>query len=529
MKLPWLLGWAWLLARCATADAELVFSTIAQPGVVLPGSVAGEIYTASSVDQSHAWGNSKVYFWAKATSSLAIAGTREGIWSWQNGAYALELLEGDSVSGGGGGLKVGKFDANDPAAVISNFTINPSGALLVSVRLRGGNTNANTDRGVIYHKAGANTLLQRSGVAGANFYTGVSLLADGAAYMMTTSNNGISQAFLFRGLPVQGLPSISFVASEGGAVGGEAGATYNTLGKPMQATDGSIAFIADVKTAGGAVEHRLGEYSGGNPSFPCATGTALAGSGGALTLGDLTSLQPAVGGGWYFSGSLQAGGANLGVVVPMLFRNGSLSSLFTGLSLADLYGEDGVSTDVPLLGGGPGGDLAMMSLFRPTNGGFRAAILRRNTDGAYKLILEDGKVAYVEGVAHAVSLFNLSPQSFTGEGALAIPVVFDGQSRVIIMARETTAPPTIRIGSPRRHRTTERRITLRGTASDDGTVTQVRYRVNGTATRVAQGTTQWNFTTPRLREGRNRVVVQAIDGDGGLSAPAPFLVRYTPR
>jgi hypothetical protein len=395
--------------------------------------------------------------------------------------------------------------------------------------LRGGNTNANTDRGVIYHKAGTNTLLQRSGVDSATFYTGVSLLTDGAAYAMTISNNGNSQTFLFRGLPVQGLPSISFVASEGGAVGGEAGATYNLLGPPVQAADGSAAFLADVEVAGGAVEHRLGVYSGGNPSFPCATGTALAGSGGALTLGSLTSLQPAVGGGWYFAGSLQAGGADLGVVVPMLFRNGSLTSLFTGVSLADLYGEDGVSTGVPIFGVGPGGDLAMISLFAPTNGGFRAAILRRNAAGAYKLILEDGKAAYVDGVAHAIRLSNLSPQPFTGEGALVLPVFLDGQSRVIVMARETTAQPTVRIESPRRHRATERRVIFRGTASDDGTVTQVRYRVNRSGERAADGTTRWNFTTPRLRKGRNRIVVHAVDGDGGLSASARFVVRYTPR
>jgi len=529
MKRPCLWGGAWLLALCAPADAELVFSTIAQPGSVLPGGAAGEVYTASSVDQPRAWGGGKVYFWAKATSSLAIAGTREGIWSWQNGAYTLELLEGDAVAGGGGGLQVGKFDANGAGNVIANFTVNPSGALLVSVRLRGGNTNGNTDRAVIYHKTGVNTLLQRSASADVSFSAGISRLTDGAAYTLTVPNNGNPVSFLFRGLPVQGIPSISFVASEGAAVPGEAGSTYNSLGNVSQGEDGSAGYFASVQTAGGDVQKRLGVKAGGNPSFPCTVGTAVAGTGGALTLGEPLNPMPAPGNGWWFTGRMEAGGADLGVEVPFLFRDGSLTSLFPGGTLAGIFGEDGSSTGIQYLGGGPGGDLAITIIFSRAGGGFRVAVAQRSAAGAFKLILEQGKVIVVDGSAHAVTLAGTSTQPFASDGTLALWTKLDGNpSAVLLAARETTAPPTVRIESPRRHRTTERRITFRGTASDDGSVTQVRYRVNRVSERAADGTTRWNFTTPRLREGRNRIVVQAVDGDGGLSAPARFIVRYMP-
>jgi hypothetical protein len=355
------------------------------------------------------------------------------------------------------------------------------------------------------------------------------LLTDGAAYTMTLPNNGGFQAFLFRGLPVQGIPSMAFVASENGAVVGEAGSTYSALGNVVLGEDGVAAYRADVSAGGGAAQTRLAVYSGGVYSFPCAKGTPVAGSGGALTLGVLQNPQPAAGGGWWFAGSMEAGGADLGVVVPFLFRNGSLTSLFPGGTLANIFGEDGLCTTIYFLGGGLNGDLMMTMLFSRSSGGSRVAAVRRSANGTYKLILEHGKVAIVDGAAHAISSAYTSLQPLAGDGTIAFSAVLDAQSSVILAARETTGLPAVRIESPRRHRTSERRITLRGTASDDGTVTQVRYRLNRSGDRAAEGTTRWNFTTPRLREGRNRIVVEAVDGDGGVSAPVQFIVRYTPR
>jgi len=528
MKLPWLLGWAWLFAAGATAHAELVFSTIAGQGTMLPGSGVGEVYTVSKAGEARALTNGKVYFWARATSSLAIAGTREGIWSWQNGAYTLELLEGNAVSGGGGGLSVGKFDANEAGDVIKNFAINPSGALLVSVRLRGGNTNATTDQGVIYHKAGVNTLLQRSALADATFSVGVSLLAEGATYTeFATVNNVISQ-FLSMGLPFQGLPSISAVANSGAGVIGEAGSTYLQVSGPVQDANGTVAYMAIVQTAA-AIESRIGVYSGPY-TFPVAMGTAIAGTGGALTLNLPYALLPAPGGGWWITGSVSAGGADAGIELPFLFRNGSLTSLFPGGALAGIFGEDGQSTAVTSLGAGLDGDLGFVLWFAPTNGGGeRRALVHRRADGTFQRIIEKGTIVTVDGATHAVVTVSQTTQPFTRDGKIAFKATLDGNQDFLLAARAATESPQVRIESPRRHRTTERRITLRGTASDDGTVTQVRYRVNRGGERAADGTTRWNFTTPRLREGRNRIVVQATDGDGGLSAPAQFLVRYTPR
>jgi hypothetical protein len=232
----------------------------------------------------------------------------------------------------------------------------------------------------------------------------------------------------------------------------------------------------------------------------------------------------------WLTGSVEAGGASVGIELPLLYRNGTLSSLLPGGTLANLFGEDGLCTGIQDLGGGINDDLVFTMIFSRTNGGFRIALVRRSAaGGAYKLILEQGSVAVVDGVARAVNSFAATTQPFAGDGTLAFEAKLDGNQNVLLAARETTASPTVRVESPRRHRSSERRIIFRGTASDDGTVTQVRYRLNRRGERAAEGTTRWNFTTPRLREGRNRIIVQATDGDGGVSAPVRFLVRYMPR
>jgi hypothetical protein len=510
------------------ARAELVFSTIAEPGTVLPGSGVGETYTVSSVDEARAFLDGRVYFWARATSSLAISGTREGIWSWQDGSYALELLEGDAVAGGGGGLRVGKFNANEAGDVIRSFTINPSGALLVAVRLRGGNTDASSDEGIIYHHAGVNTLLERSALADANYGAGVTLLAGGAAYTEFIVINNAVEQFLSVGLPVQGLPGISAVANSLGGVIGENGAQYLYVAQPCQDAGGTVGYLATVLPAGGGIESRIGVYSGPY-TFPIVTGTAIAGTGGALTIDTPYDLLPAPGGGWLLTGSVDAGGGSAGIVLPFLYRGGSLLSLFPGGVLAAIFGEDGKSVGIDDLGIGLDGDIGFVITFAPTNGGLRHALVRRNAAGAYRLLLEEDTLVRIDGVMRAVLAVSPTSQPFTRNGAVAFRATLDGNQRRLLVAKDTTERPSVRVESPRRHVTRQPRLVVRGSAADDGTVTEVRYRVNRSGERAANGTSRWNFTTPRLREGRNRIAIRAVDGDGGSSAPARLIIRLRPR
>ncbi len=89
-----------------------------------------------------------------------------------------------------------------------------------------------------------------------------------------------------------------------------------------------------------------------------------------------------------------------------------------------------------------------------------------------------------------------------------------------------TNAPTIELLSPTQDaRFTNQIVTLSGTASDDGEVARVLYRVNGGAERVATGTTNW--TVPLVPNvGLNSVSVQSVDFEGRRSANSPTVTFY---
>ena len=84
--------------------------------------------------------------------------------------------------------------------------------------------------------------------------------------------------------------------------------------------------------------------------------------------------------------------------------------------------------------------------------------------------------------------------------------------------------PTVTIVSPATDITVASATTFRnvsGTAADDdGTITQVRYRVNEGAWNNAIGTSSWLFTALGLQPGPNLIEVRSIDSFSNQSAIA---------
>jgi hypothetical protein len=498
-------------------DAETIISSLVKEGDVLPGQVAGETYTISDVGDASALEDGKVYFWARGQSSIVIAGVREGIWSYSAGTFTAELIEGNGIPNNAAALKIGKFDANDNAAVIKNFTLGQGSAIQVSVRVRG-NGNAASDRAVIYHKDGVNTLLVRSAAGGTVFTTGVSLLAGGAAFsdVLTVPNADPAAATVYSSVANQGLPNVFPLAAAPGAVVGQAGANYDFVSGVAQAADGNNAYLATI-TANGQTAARVGVSNGIAYTFPLVRGTPVAGTGGGLQLLQAGFVLPGPGNGWWLVGGVQDGnGGVLGFQLPFLFQNNELTSLFPGGVLAALFGEDGATQSFLELGESITGDLAMNVNFQNGAGDHRFAVLHRNSLGAYRLIAEENRVAVVDGVARAVTGLDISKQPFSRDGKLYFGAELDGNQATVLVARMTEAAPIVRLIGRDRRRVHQPRLLLSGTASDDGTLTRVNYQVNRRGAAIAAGTTRWQFRA-RLNKGRNRILVYAVDGDGNTS------------
>jgi len=520
MVIRWFLALAGFLAVETELRAELVVSSIVKKGDALPGQLAGETYTVTNVAEARAQGDGTIYFWAKGDSSIALAGTKEGLWSYNDGAFTCLLLESNGVPNPGSAMRIANPIANTGA--IRQFSLNPGG-LVASIGLTGGGVNANTDRAVIYRKDGVNYLMQQSAAADTEFFPGVSLKANAIVYYALRLQQVPEVDTLYSSTVNAGMPQIYVLASAPGAVVGEAGSNYKTLRAITMDVSGNNAYRARITDNAAQTTNRVGVSDGAAYTFPVGQGTALDGTGGALELAAADYVLPNPAGGWWLSGPIQAnGGALIDVELPLSFSNGTLTSLFPGGVLAALFGTGGSSRAISSLGAGMDGSLAMKIQFEDDDGNLRNALIRRDAAGSWRLIGEEGRVIIVDGAAHALTSTSPTSQPFTSDGTLVFEATLDGITDAILTARTTSDAPVVRVAGRSRRTTSQRQIVVRGTATDDGTVRQVNYRLNGRA-RVAAGTTSWRFTA-RLRPGRNVAVVRAVDGDGGSSPPARVVI-----
>jgi glucose/arabinose dehydrogenase len=89
---------------------------------------------------------------------------------------------------------------------------------------------------------------------------------------------------------------------------------------------------------------------------------------------------------------------------------------------------------------------------------------------------------------------------------------------------DTSARPVLHVAGSRHLVTGLPSIRLHGRASDDEKLRRITYRVVGTKVHGGvRGKTHWSFRV-KLREGRNRIVIRAVDGDGVQSRPVDVVV-----
>ncbi len=98
--------------------------------------------------------------------------------------------------------------------------------------------------------------------------------------------------------------------------------------------------------------------------------------------------------------------------------------------------------------------------------------------------------------------------------------------RVLRFSPLDSGPPTVAISGKRKVTTPKKRLVVRGTASDDTSVTQVILQV-GKKQIPALGTTVWKKTV-RLKKPRTIVRAYAHDASGKISAPAKVLILRKP-
>jgi sugar lactone lactonase YvrE len=96
-------------------------------------------------------------------------------------------------------------------------------------------------------------------------------------------------------------------------------------------------------------------------------------------------------------------------------------------------------------------------------------------------------------------------------------------NRVLRFSPDRSAtPPTVKGKVPKK--TTDRKVTLRGRASDTGGIAEIRYRIGKGAYRIASGTTDWKFSA-KLKPGKNKIEIVVVDSVGNVSPPKLVKVK----
>jgi DNA-binding beta-propeller fold protein YncE len=147
----------------------------------------------------------------------------------------------------------------------------------------------------------------------------------------------------------------------------------------------------------------------------------------------------------------------------------------------------------------------------------------------------DGIVVVADTGNHRVQIFNrdgifllalgtvgAGPEQFNtplGVAVTASGLIYladSGNNRVSILQYRNAAPTVAVRGAPRGP-VTKAKLSLRGTATDEGTVVRVEVKVGKGAFRPAAGTTSWRFAA-KLKKGRNPIEIRAVDLGGKVSA-----------
>ena len=126
---------------------------------------------------------------------------------------------------------------------------------------------------------------------------------------------------------------------------------------------------------------------------------------------------------------------------------------------------------------------------------------------------------------NAKRLFKPRNLQFDSAGGLWVADTED--NRVVRFAPPAPAKDTIKpvlvIGKYAKM-TKASKVTLQGTASDQGGIKKVQYRIGTATAKIASGTTRWKFSAP-LKKGSNKIQVFATDAAGNVSPSKTVIIK----
>ncbi|MES2921855.1 MAG: Ig-like domain-containing protein [Verrucomicrobiota bacterium] len=119
-----------------------------------------------------------------------------------------------------------------------------------------------------------------------------------------------------------------------------------------------------------------------------------------------------------------------------------------------------------------------------------------------------------DSVATNRSLLGIFFQPFVDAGG-NLWIADSGNDRVLRFPPDVTRPK-LKVTSNVPESTSGKNLTVKGTASDTYGISKVTYKVNSGSTRIATGTTSWEFKAA-LKLGKNTITVTAVDSVGNKS------------
>ncbi len=87
-----------------------------------------------------------------------------------------------------------------------------------------------------------------------------------------------------------------------------------------------------------------------------------------------------------------------------------------------------------------------------------------------------------------------------------------------------TTPPHVTVSGKKTRTTSKARITLSGSASDNVAVARVEGKIGGSSYKAASGTGAWKFSA-KLKPGKNKISIRAVDTAGNTSSPVKVTVQ----
>ncbi len=96
-----------------------------------------------------------------------------------------------------------------------------------------------------------------------------------------------------------------------------------------------------------------------------------------------------------------------------------------------------------------------------------------------------------------------------------------------VIIKPSSFPPiltaTVTIKGKKKIVTTKPKLLIKGTAASEAGIKAVQYKVGKDGFKTATGTTRWKFKA-KLKPGKNKILVQAVGGNGVTSAPRKVTV-----